>query len=50
MYTTKEVAAILRYKHETVRKKVQRGEIKAVKVGRHWLISKEEVDRILRGK
>lgn len=50
IYTTKEVAEILKYKHETVRKKCKNGEIKAVKIGKSYRISEEELERLKRGE
>lgn len=50
LYTTKEVAEILKYKHETVRKKCRNGQIKAVKIGKGYRISEEEVERLKRGE
>lgn len=50
LYTTKEVAEILKYKHETIRKKCRSGEIKAVKIGKGYRITEEEVERLKRGE
>lgn len=50
LYTTKEVAEILKYKHETVRKKCKSGQIKAVKIGKGYRISEEEVERLKIGE
>lgn len=48
MYTTEEVANILRLHIKTVEKKTRENEIKGVKVGKRWLISEEEVKRLER--
>ena len=50
IYTTKEVAEILKYKHETIRKKCKSGEIKAVKIGKSYRISEEELERLKIGE
>ena len=53
-YTTKEVALLLGYTDETIRKKIRKGEIEAFKVGSKHRISKEEVEnyisKMLNGK
>lgn len=50
MLTTAEYAAIVRQSPETIADKCARGEIRAVKVGRRWLISEHEVSGRLRPK
>lgn len=47
-YTVKQIAEMLRVHVVTVRTQIQRGNIKAVKVGRHYLIFEDEVDRLLK--
>lgn len=47
-YTTKEAAAILRYNPAYMQKKLKRGEIPAIKVGRKWLITQETIDKLLK--
>jgi excisionase family DNA binding protein len=46
-YTTAEVAAKLRIKPESVVKKIQRGQLQAVKAGKFWLIRKDLIDAML---
>jgi excisionase family DNA binding protein len=47
-YTTAEVAERLRIKPGSVVKKIERGQLSAVKVGKLWLIPKETVDALFR--
>jgi excisionase family DNA binding protein len=47
--TTDEVAEELRVSAFTVRRYIEQGKLTAVKVGRRWLVQKEQVDRILAG-
>jgi excisionase family DNA binding protein len=47
MLTTAEAAEILRMRPDSVARKVKRGEIAAVKVGKQWLIRKETLDAML---
>lgn len=47
MMTVEEVAPRLRMSPAGVRRLVRRGEIKASRVGRRWLISRAEVLRVL---
>jgi excisionase family DNA binding protein len=46
-YTTAEVATLLHIKPESVSKKINRGELPAVKAGKRWLIRKDLVDAML---
>lgn len=46
MFTLKEVAEKLRVSYLTVYKAVQDGRIKAVKIGRDYRVTEEEVERI----
>lgn len=46
-YTTVEAAARLRMKPNSVARKIKRGQLAAVKVGKQWLISKETLDAML---
>lgn len=50
LYTTKEVAEILKYKEETIRVKIRKGNIKAVKIGGEYRITYEELERLKRGE
>jgi excisionase family DNA binding protein len=47
LLTTEEAATILRMTREAVSRKVQKGEIPGVKVGKRWLIRKETLDTLL---
>ena len=47
LYTTAEAAAILRMKPDSVARKINRGQLAAVKVGKQWLIRKETLDAML---
>jgi excisionase family DNA binding protein len=47
MLTTAEAAEILRMRPDSVARKVKRGEIAAVKVGKQWLIRRETLDAML---
>lgn len=49
-YTTKEVAEILKYNVQTIRRKINRGEIKATKINKDYRVSEEELQRILKGE
>ena len=46
-YTTAEAAARLRMKVDSVARKINRGQLAAIKVGKRWLIPKETVDALL---
>jgi excisionase family DNA binding protein len=46
-YTTAEVAEKLRITPSGVAKRIQRGELPAVRVGRRWLIRKDTLDALL---
>ena len=50
LYTTKELAEILKYNEETIRVKIRKGKIKAVKIGGEYRITEDEVERIKRGE
>ena len=47
LLTTEEAAAILRMTREALSRKVQKGEIPGVKIGKRWLIRKETLDALL---
>ena len=49
LYTTAEVMKILGLSRRTLYYWIENGNIKAVKVGRQWRVSKEEVERIANG-
>jgi excisionase family DNA binding protein len=46
-YTTTEAAERLRIKPDSVARKIKRGQLEAIKVGKHWLIRKETLDALL---
>jgi excisionase family DNA binding protein len=46
-YTTAEVAAKLRITPDGVAKRIKRGELPAVRVGRRWLIPRKTFDAML---
>jgi excisionase family DNA binding protein len=46
-YTTAEAAERLRIKPDSVSRKIKRGQLAAIKVGKHWLIRKETLDAML---
>jgi len=46
LLTVVEVSQILNIAPNTVRRLIQRGEIKGIKIGRLWRISEEEIERI----
>jgi excisionase family DNA binding protein len=46
-YTTAQAAQRLHMKRETLARKISTGQLAGVKVGRQWLIRKEEVDAML---
>ena len=50
MYTVREVAEIFHCHPETVKRQIYSGKIKAIKFGWEWRISKEEVERIMKGE
>jgi excisionase family DNA binding protein len=47
LLTTAEAAAILRMRPDSLARKIKRGEIRAVKVAKQWLISRETLDALL---
>jgi excisionase family DNA binding protein len=46
-YTTAEAAERLRIKPDSVARKIKRGQLTAIKVGKHWLIPKDTLDALL---
>lgn len=50
IYTTKEVAEILKLNIETIKRMARDGRIKAVKLGKQWRIPEEEVERLKKGE
>jgi excisionase family DNA binding protein len=47
LYTTAEAAEILRMKPDSVARKIKRGQLAAVKVGKQWLIRKNTLNAML---
>jgi excisionase family DNA binding protein len=47
LLTTEQVAEILHMKRDTVSRKIWKGELPAVKVGRRWLVRRETLDALL---
>jgi excisionase family DNA binding protein len=43
-----EAAQLLGVSHATLRAQVHRGRLRAVKVGRDWLVDRQEIDRYRR--
>lgn len=50
LYIPQEVAEILRLKVTTIWSMIRDGRIKAVKIGKGYRISEEEVERLKRGE
>jgi len=50
LFTTREVADILKIKETTVRNQIKLGKIAAVKTIGGWRIKGEELERLMRGK
>lgn len=48
-YTILEVAKILKVHHNTIRRAIKRGQIKAIYFGNKWLINKDQLNKDLRG-
>lgn len=48
-YTVEEAAAILKLGKSTVYSLLHEGKLKAVKIGRKWRITEDEINRILSG-
>ena len=46
MLTIKETAAALNLSYRTVFNYIKKGDIKAVRIGRKWLVKEEEVERL----
>ena len=47
-YTIKEITGILKMDPSNIRKYLRQGKIKGVKIGKKWLITEEELKRVLR--
>jgi excisionase family DNA binding protein len=47
LLTTAQVAEVLHMRADSIVRKINRGEIPAVKIGKQWLIRKETLDAML---
>ena len=47
LLTTAQAGLVLHMRPDSVVRKIKRGEIPAVKVGKQWLIRRETLDRML---
>ncbi len=47
LMTASEVAEVLRIRPDSVTRKINRGEIPAVKVGKRWMVRRETLEAIL---
>ena len=46
-YTIKEITGILKMDPSNIRRYLREGKIKGVKIGKKWLITEEELKRVL---
>ena len=46
--TSAEVAAVLGFSHDYVRKLILKGKIKAEKLGRNWIVNKKNINKVHR--
>lgn len=49
LYTTEEVAKILKYDVQTIRKLIREDKISAYKVGKEYRIEEKSIDRFIKG-
>jgi putative molybdopterin biosynthesis protein len=49
-YTPEEIAANLKVSRKTIYNWIQKGHLKAVKIGHFWRISESELNRLLKGE
>ena len=47
LLTTEQVGIVLHMRPDSVVRKIRRGQIPAVKIGKHWLIKRETLDAML---
>lgn len=47
LYTLDEVSEILKIPLETLRKYLRRGQLKGVKIGRHWRVTKDQLKKFV---
>ncbi len=50
VYTTKEVAEIIRAHHKTVQRLIHRGDLEAFTIGDEYRITQSSLDRFMRGE
>ncbi len=48
LYTTQEVAEILKVHQRTVFRHIKSGKLKATKILGHWRIKKEDLDKLIK--
>lgn len=48
-FTPRQVAEILNYNEEVIRRKIRNKEIEAFRVGRKWLVKEETLKAIMEG-
>lgn len=49
LYTVDDIAAMLRVTRRTVYNHLKAGKLHAVKIGKNWFVSQENLDRFLQG-
>lgn len=47
LYTTQEVATILKVHQRTIFRYIKNGQLKATKILGHWRIKKEDLDKLI---
>ncbi len=47
-FTVEQIADRLMMKNDTVRSWIRKGQLKALKIGRHWRITAQELERFLK--
>lgn len=50
LYTTEEVARASKLSEFTIRRHIKQGKLKAHKVGSEWRITKEDLEKYLKGE
>ncbi len=48
VYTTEEVADILKYDIETIRRYIQNNQLKAYKIGKSWRVEEKDLKQFIR--
>ncbi len=49
-YSPEEIAANLKVSRKTIYNWIQKGHLKAVKIGHFWRVSESELNRLLKGE